>query len=144
MTTENLLEASLKTAEPIIQEYIRDLIEENDQLKMKQAKAIKEKTTLKIKISELKIENQTYKQKISALQRALDKAESEKGEILFFKLILIKLHLLKVKSDITSQSRRRVIGCAFLQSQYPRALSPSLAIIEPISGVETNDSDTDC
>ncbi len=83
MTTKNFLKTALKTTEPISQEYIRDLIAENNQLKMKHAKSIKEKATFKIKISELKIENQTYKQKISALQKALDKTKSEGGNIIF-------------------------------------------------------------
>lgn len=82
MTTKNLLKTALKTAEPVIQEYIRDLIEENNQLKMKHAKSIKEKATFKIKISELKIENQKYKKRISALQKALDKTKSEGGDII--------------------------------------------------------------
>ncbi len=53
MTTKNLPKTGLKTAEPVIQEYIRDLIEENNQLKIKHAKSIREKATLKINIWEL-------------------------------------------------------------------------------------------
>jgi len=83
MTTKNLLKTSFKTAEPVSQEYIRNLIEENNQFKIKYAKSIKEKAALKIKISELKIENQSYKQRISALQKALDKSKSEGGDIIF-------------------------------------------------------------
>ncbi|MEI9477873.1 MAG: hypothetical protein WCO26_15030 [Deltaproteobacteria bacterium] len=81
MTTQNLLGTALKTAEPVIQECIRDLTEENNQLKMKHAKSIKEKAKFKIKISELEIENDTYKKKILELQKALNKSKSEGGGI---------------------------------------------------------------
>lgn len=81
MTTQNLLSTALKVAQPVIQEYIRDLKEENDHLKMKHAKSIKEKAKFKIKISELKIENDTYKKRILELQKALNKSKSEGGDI---------------------------------------------------------------
>ena len=82
MTTQNLLSTALKVAQPMIQEYIRDLKEENNHLKMKHAKSIKEKAKFKIKISELKIENETYKKRVSALQKALDKTKSQGGDII--------------------------------------------------------------
>ena len=80
--TKNYLKAAFKMTKPISQERIKDLIEENNQLKIKDAKSIKEKTVLKIKISELKIENQTYRKKISALQKTLDKTKSDGGDII--------------------------------------------------------------
>jgi regulator of replication initiation timing len=79
MITQKLIKKVLKMADPILQDYIRNLIEENSQLKMEQTKSIKEKVNFKIKISELKIENQTYKQRISTLQKALDKTKSNGG-----------------------------------------------------------------
>jgi hypothetical protein len=81
MSNQKMLHSTIKAAEPVIQEYIRDLIEENNQLKMKHAKSIKEKAKFKIKISELKIENDTYKKRILELQKALNKSKSEGGDI---------------------------------------------------------------
>jgi peptidoglycan hydrolase CwlO-like protein len=82
MTNQKKLRSALKVAEPIIQEYIKDLIEENHQLKTKHAKSTKEKAKSKIMISELKIQNETYKRRISALQKALNKSKSEGGGII--------------------------------------------------------------
>jgi hypothetical protein len=77
MTNQKTLYSALKAAEPVIQGYIRDLTEENNQLKATHTKSIKEKAKFKIKISELKIQNETYKRRISALQKALNKSKSE-------------------------------------------------------------------
>jgi len=82
MTNQKTLHSTIKAAELVIQEYIRDLKEENNQLKAKHTKSIKEKAKFEIKISELKIQNETYKRRISALQKAFNKSKSEAGDII--------------------------------------------------------------
>ena len=76
MTTKNLLKTALKTAEPVIKEYVR-------QLKAEIAKF--DKQIAKIEIEKMKFKNQniTYKQRISTLQKTLDKSKSEGGDIIF-------------------------------------------------------------
>lgn len=76
MTTKNLLKMALKTTEPVIKEYVR-------QLKTEIAKF--DKQIAKIEIEKMKFKNQnvTYKQRISALQKTLDKTKSEGGNIIF-------------------------------------------------------------
>jgi len=83
MTNRKTLHSALKAAERVIQEYIRDLKKENNQLKARHNKSIKEKANFKMKISELKIENETYKSRISVLQKALNKSKPEGGDIIF-------------------------------------------------------------
>lgn len=77
MTTKNLLEAALKAAEPIIQEYIR-------QLKTEITKSQKQIAKLEIEKMKFKNQNITYKQRVSALQKALDKAKSDGGVRIHF------------------------------------------------------------
>jgi|APFre7841882654_1041346.scaffolds.fasta_scaffold13249_5 predicted RNase H-like nuclease (RuvC/YqgF family) len=72
MITQNLLTAALKAAEPIVKDYVR-------QLKAQISKSDKQIAKLEIEKSKFKNQNITYKQKVSALQKALDKFESEKG-----------------------------------------------------------------
>jgi len=75
MTIQRAFDTALKAAEPIIQEYVR-------QLKAENTKLYKQKIKLKIKISELKIQKESYEKEISKLQKALNKCKSQGGDII--------------------------------------------------------------
>jgi len=73
MTAENPIKTSLKSVEPIIKEYVRQLETEITKLNKQIAK-------LEIEKTKFKNQNITYKQRVSALQKALDKYESNRGD----------------------------------------------------------------
>jgi predicted nucleic acid-binding Zn-ribbon protein len=72
MTTRNLLSTTLKAAEPILQEYVR-------QLKAEITILNKQIANLEIEKNKYREQNITYKKRISTLQKAIDKTKSNEG-----------------------------------------------------------------